>query len=111
MAGCVLLLTELPQLASNPASPMRMRVSNRFMYRTYRIVIQVGLLVAVSAPTEAGFSALSWPVFWLIANWKILPAGVSSRYSALFALETAINDGVVQPVPQSNGEAVETECR
>ena len=111
----MLLLTELPQLASNPASPIRMRVDNRFMYRTYRIVIQLGLLVADSGLTKAGFKALSWPVFWLIAYWKILLGigGVavgwpeSIRYIALFSLATATNDGVEQPLPQSNGEAEE----
>lgn len=97
----MLLLTELPQLASNPANPIRMRVNNRFMYRTYRIVIHVGLLVAVSALTKGGLIALIWPVFWLIANWKTLPEGVSSKYTALFAAATAVNEGVVQPLPQS----------
>jgi hypothetical protein len=35
------------------------------MYRTYRIVIQVGV---PSALTEAGLCALSFPVFWSIWN-------------------------------------------
>ena len=71
------------------------------MDRTYRIVIQVGLLVALSALTKAGFSARNWPVFWSMASWKILPSGVSSKYSALFPFATAANEGVEQVVPQS----------
>jgi hypothetical protein len=31
VGGCVLLLTEEPQLAINPASPMIIRVNNRFI--------------------------------------------------------------------------------
>jgi hypothetical protein len=114
VGGCVLLVTEEPQLANNPASPMRPRVYNRFMQRTYRIVIQAGPPPAL---TEVGFCALIEPVFWFIWYWKILPVlpcvPASIMYRALFALETVTNEGVVQATgftvyPQSNGEAVET---
>jgi len=35
-------------------------------------------------------------------------ADVSSRYRPLFAFDTATNAGVVQPLPQSNGDPVVT---
>src|SRR5208282_154618 len=106
--ACVLLWTELPQLAINMARPIRMKVNNRFMYRTYRIVIQVGSLVELSPLTKGGFNALREPVFWSTPSWKILLAGESSTYNALLPVATLTNDGVVQPSPQSKGDALET---
>src|SRR5208282_5471810 len=105
--GWVLLLAELPQPASSPANPIRMRIGNRFIIRIYRSVIQLGALLALSADTKAGTNALIMPRFWSTENWKILPAASSSTYTAMFVLATAANDGAEQPAPQGNGDWVE----
>ncbi len=73
--GWVLLLVELPQPASRPANPIRTAMKSRFIVGAYLRVIQTGV---APAPTEAGLSARSLPVFWSNANWKILAAFVSS---------------------------------
>ena len=109
MPGWVLLLTELPQLANNPASPIRMRVDNRFMYRTYRIVIQLGLLVADSAAHKGRIQRSDLAGVLVDCELEDLARRfVSSQVQRIVRVATATNDGVVQSVPQSNGEAVET---
>src|SRR6266511_6397967 len=107
--GWVLLLVELPQPASSPAKPIRISMDSRFIILAYRIVIQTGFEPAARL-TEGGLRARSLPMFWSTANSKILGAigFVSSTYIALLDLETATKLGVVQPTPQSNGDAVET---
>ena len=71
-------------------------------------MIQVGSLVELSPLTKAGFNDLRLPVFWLIPSWKILLSDSSIKYKALFDLATVKKDGVVQPVPQSKGDALLT---